>query len=161
MGRWCIVQHIFLVFIVCVTRVHTIDFDQICPRMSDRILDGYGPVGKHFCFFLHHNCLFCLFFRKLKVFFARKIPSTGNRSSTEYKEVLHANDIEKCVLQCCLQKLECNVAFMSSGRCYHVRCVSDEQCLPMRRNGMADKWKMVLVRPVSGESPFFFKFSIF
>lgn len=38
---------------------------------------------------------------------------------------------------------------MSNGRCYHVQCASDEQCFPVKRAGMADKWKMVLVNPTT------------
>lgn len=74
---------------------------------------------------------------------------SGNRSFATYKEVVRVNDIEKCVFQCCLQKSECNVAFMSNGRCYHVQCASDEHCLPVKRAGMEDKWKMVLVNPTT------------
>lgn len=153
MNRWCILQHILLAFVACVARVHAIDIDQICPRMLNRVLDGCGPIGEclfYQSFFSSHFSNFGFQSPKnlCKMTILRKL-SAGNRSSTEYKEVSHVNDIEKCVFQCCLQKSECNVAFMSNGRCFHVRCVSDEQCLPLKRSGMADKWKMVLVKPIS------------
>lgn len=38
---------------------------------------------------------------------------------------------------------------MSSGRCFHVQCVNDEQCLPIKQAGIYDKWKTVLVNPVT------------
>lgn len=48
-----------------------------------------------------------------------------------------------------MQKDECNVAFVYNNKCFHVKCIDDEQCMPLERTNMEFKLKMVLVNPVA------------
>lgn len=87
----------------------------------------------------------------------------GNKTAGTYKEFLKASAIDTCAIQCCIQKSECNVAFVFNEKCFHVKCKSNEQCMPLERTNMESKLKMVLVNPVtSGEflpietPPFFY-----
>lgn len=73
----------------------------------------------------------------------------GNKTAGTYKEFSKAPSIEMCAIQCCLQKLECNVAFVFNEKCFHVNCKDDEQCMPLERVNMESKLKMVLVNPVT------------
>lgn len=73
----------------------------------------------------------------------------GNKTAGMYKEFLKASAIESCAIQCCIQKAECNVAFVFNEKCFHVKCNSNEQCLPLERTNMELKLKMVLVNPVT------------
>lgn len=74
---------------------------------------------------------------------------TGNKTAGTYKEYLKASAIDTCAIQCCIQKAECNVAFVFNEKCFHVKCNSDEQCMPLERTNMETKLKMVLVNPVA------------
>lgn len=75
----------------------------------------------------------------------------GNRTAGEYKPIEEGKDIESCVMHCCENKNYCNVAFLFNRTCYHVQCFSDEQCLPLKRLGINEPMKMVLVSPTKGE----------
>lgn len=80
----------------------------------------------------------------------------GNKSAGTYKEFLRASGIEQCAVQCCMQKSECNVAFVLNDKCYHVKCKDDELCMPLERNNLEVKLKMVLVNPVTPGKDIFF-----
>lgn len=73
----------------------------------------------------------------------------GNETAGTYKEYLKASAIDTCAIQCCIQKSECNVAFVFNDKCFHVKCKSNEQCMPLERTNMETKLKMVLVNPVA------------
>uniref|UniRef100_A0A6B2EFS6 Putative serine-type protease inhibitor n=1 Tax=Phlebotomus kandelakii TaxID=1109342 RepID=A0A6B2EFS6_9DIPT len=60
-----------------------------------------------------------------------------------------ARTLEECVQMCCDHGAGCNSAFMFNGTCYHVKCASDQLCLPLRRYPNTTKLYMVLVNPVS------------
>lgn len=57
--------------------------------------------------------------------------------------------LKKCVLDCCVKE-ECNVAFMTDEKCYHIHCVSNELCMPFLSPNPEtfDHVSMILVRPV-------------
>lgn len=74
----------------------------------------------------------------------------GNKSAGEYKEIEEGKQIESCVMRCCADKDYCNVAFLFNRTCYHVRCFTDEECLPLKRPGVSEPMKMVLVSPSKG-----------
>lgn len=74
---------------------------------------------------------------------------SGNKTAGTYKEFLKASGIETCAVQCCMQKTECNVAFVFNNKCFHVKCNDDEKCMPLERTNMEFKLKMVLVNPVA------------
>lgn len=78
--------------------------------------------------------------------------SIGNKTAGTYKEFLKASGIETCAVQCCMQKTECNVAFVFNNKCFHVKCNDDEQCMPLERTNMEFKLKMVLVNPVAPDA---------
>lgn len=64
-----------------------------------------------------------------------------------------------CVESCCADKVNCNVAFVFSEKCYHVQCISNELCLPSKNiTSQASKQplvQMVLVNPVDEGNYFF------
>lgn len=62
---------------------------------------------------------------------------------------MHSNgtDLRVCVLDCCKLKHKCNVAFVYNKTCYHVKCVDDESCLPLKRPNITTSLQMVLVHP--------------
>lgn len=51
-------------------------------------------------------------------------------------------------------KDNCNVAFMTDEKCYHIACKSNDLCMPsLRRNpDSAEHIVMVLVKPKDGDS---------
>lgn len=73
----------------------------------------------------------------------------GNKTAGNYKEFEGAVNLQDCVIECCAQKENCNVAFVFNQTCYHVKCISDEQCLPLERPIVRKQLKMVLVNPVT------------
>lgn len=92
---------------------------------------------------------------------------TGNLSAGNYTHAPADRRLWPCVLSCCTQLAQCNVAFMVAEKCYHVQCVSNELCMPHRHeatNGSAlagsdsdskeatggSQLRMVLVHPVDG-----------
>ncbi|XP_001352876.3 dyslexia-associated protein KIAA0319 [Drosophila pseudoobscura] len=60
-----------------------------------------------------------------------------------------------CLQACCdksrNQTSACNVVLVFHGKCFHIRCSSNEGCLPKQRVRSNEKVQMVLVNPV-GES---------
>ena len=60
-------------------------------------------------------------------------------------------DLRLCVESCCEKGRNntCNVVFMYKMKCYHVKCVSNEACLPKERKSLTERVQMVLVNPVS------------
>ncbi|XP_013097852.1 dyslexia-associated protein KIAA0319-like protein [Stomoxys calcitrans] len=71
--------------------------------------------------------------------------------STDEGEV----DLRTCVEACCEKGRNntCNVVFMFKRKCYHVRCVSNEACLPKERRTLpTGRIQMVLVNPVRSDT---------
>lgn len=77
--------------------------------------------------------------------------SAGKMEAGNYTEVTKDDpDLKTCVEDCCLKKSECNVAFMYDKKCYHIKCISNELCLPKQRtDGLSTNLQMVLVTPVN------------
>lgn len=67
-----------------------------------------------------------------------------------FDEVEEVKEKKTCVLECCL-KDQCNVAFIVDDKCYHVKCRSNELCIPTlsTNSDNADHISMVLVKPLS------------
>lgn len=78
-----------------------------------------------------------------------RVRFAGNKTAGNYKEFEGAANLQDCVIECCAQKDNCNVAFVFNQTCYHVKCVSDEQCLPLERPNVRKQLKMVLVNPAT------------
>lgn len=59
-------------------------------------------------------------------------------------------DPKACLIGCCEKNRNetCNVAFVYKNYCYHVRCISNEACLPKERDQVKDMLQMFLVNPV-------------
>lgn len=93
----------------------------------------------------------------------------GNLSAGNYTHAPADRRLWPCVLSCCTQLAQCNVAFMVADKCYHVQCVSNELCMPHRHEAPANgsttaaaaggdsketggdsELRMVLVHPVDG-----------
>uniref|UniRef100_A0A1B0D665 MANSC domain-containing protein n=1 Tax=Phlebotomus papatasi TaxID=29031 RepID=A0A1B0D665_PHLPP len=68
-----------------------------------------------------------------------------------FSEHLGEKTLDSCVQACCDHGAGCNSAFMFNGTCYHVKCASDQLCLPLRRYPNNTKLYMVLVNPVSDD----------
>lgn len=66
-----------------------------------------------------------------------------------FKEYMRAPAIDTCAIKCCIQKSECNVAFVFNERCFHVKCNSNEECMPLERTNMEANLKMVLINPTT------------
>lgn len=90
--------------------------------------------------------------RKLSfIFFMVSFDSTGNNTAGRYDEY-EAPDLQSCVMACCRQNDKCNVAFMFNQTCYHVKCINDEMCLPLKRpTTVSSDLQMVLVNPIAKE----------
>lgn len=102
-----------------------------------------------------YNNILCVLRKKnSKLMFGYFI--VGNKTAGTYKEFLKASAIDTCAIQCCIQKTECNVAFVFNEKCFHVKCKSDDQCMPLERTNMETKLKMVLVNPVAPGSNYFY-----
>lgn len=74
----------------------------------------------------------------------------GNLTAGNFTEKTDLKGLRQCVMACCLAD-SCNIVFIVESRCFHVKCVSDELCLPLPRVGER-KWdthvSMILVKPV-------------
>uniref|UniRef100_A0A034WJP2 Dyslexia-associated protein KIAA0319-like protein n=1 Tax=Bactrocera dorsalis TaxID=27457 RepID=A0A034WJP2_BACDO len=60
-------------------------------------------------------------------------------------------DSLSCLAACCKKARTndtCNVVFIYKNKCYHVRCHSNEGCLPKQRKQGKDRLQMMLVSPV-------------
>lgn len=66
-----------------------------------------------------------------------------------FEEMVGIKEKKACVLQCCL-KDSCNVVFIVDEKCYHIKCNSNQQCIPMLSPSMenADHVSMVLIKPL-------------
>lgn len=74
----------------------------------------------------------------------------GNKTAGNYTEYTEATKLWPCVAGCCEQKTECNVAFIFNEVCYHVQCINNELCLPLKRStNITTKLRLVLVNPVT------------
>lgn len=69
-----------------------------------------------------------------------------------FTEIEGIKTLKKCVLECCVKE-DCNVAFMTDDKCYHIDCVRNELCIPALSPNpdTFDHVSMVLVRPEKGE----------
>ena len=68
-----------------------------------------------------------------------------------YTEVDGVTTKKTCVLECCVKE-DCNVAFMTDQKCYHIKCTSNDVCIPVENPNMdytARHVSMVLVKPIS------------
>uniref|UniRef100_A0A1Y1M2B5 MANSC domain-containing protein n=1 Tax=Photinus pyralis TaxID=7054 RepID=A0A1Y1M2B5_PHOPY len=74
----------------------------------------------------------------------------GNISAGTYVEVPDLNNLKQCVVKCC-EKEECNVAFRTDEKCYHITCERSETCAPVANlnRESIQHIAMVLVRPVN------------
>lgn len=70
-----------------------------------------------------------------------------------YEEIQGITKLRGCVLECCLKE-NCNVAFMTDDKCYHITCKSNELCVPSSKfnSDAADHLTLVLVKPTDDES---------
>ncbi|CAD6999550.1 dyslexia-associated protein KIAA0319-like protein [Ceratitis capitata] len=60
-------------------------------------------------------------------------------------------DSLSCLAACCKKARTndtCNLVFIFKNKCYHVRCLSNEGCLPKQREQTKDRLQMMLVSPV-------------
>ncbi|XP_050082789.1 dyslexia-associated protein KIAA0319-like protein [Anopheles aquasalis] len=72
----------------------------------------------------------------------------GNTNAGNYTENLKATTLEPCVRDCCEKGANCNTAFIFNHTCYHVKCISNELCLPAKKENVDSTLRMVLVNPV-------------
>lgn len=101
---------------------------QICPNMVHHVFDGATPRAKE----------------KAGIF--EEFEPTGSASDHE-----DGIDLRDCIAACCekqQQNQTCNVVFVFKRKCYHVRCVSNDGCLPKERPQTKERLQMVLVNPV-------------
>ncbi|XP_053672289.1 dyslexia-associated protein KIAA0319-like protein [Anopheles nili] len=71
----------------------------------------------------------------------------GNKNAGNYTENSQATSLETCVRDCCRKGPNCHTAFIFNETCYHVKCISNEMCLPAKRE-TSSTLRMVLVNPV-------------
>lgn len=72
----------------------------------------------------------------------------GNISAGTYVEITDITDFKQCVKKCCLKE-DCNVAFKTDDKCYHITCASSALCTPIPANPESSRHvSMLLVRPV-------------
>uniref|UniRef100_A0A1Q3FBJ4 Putative serine-type protease inhibitor n=2 Tax=Culex tarsalis TaxID=7177 RepID=A0A1Q3FBJ4_CULTA len=76
----------------------------------------------------------------------------GGREAGNYTETPDATTLRPCVQLCCDKGPDCNTAFIFNRSCYHVRCLSNELCLPAKKKNLSTTLQMVLVNPVGGDS---------
>lgn len=74
----------------------------------------------------------------------------GNQTAGAYSKKDDAHSLEECITSCCDEEV-CNVVFMHDLTCYHIVCVTSEQCAPLFRPEpkFGKHVTMVLVQPVS------------
>lgn len=73
----------------------------------------------------------------------------GNISAGTYVEIPDVN-LNQCVVKCC-SKEDCNVAFRTDDKCYHITCERSDTCAPVAtpNSDSVQHISMVLVRPVN------------
>ncbi|KAL9928695.1 dyslexia-associated protein KIAA0319-like protein [Glossina fuscipes fuscipes] len=119
---------------ILVRNVNSVKMDSlsICPDMLHYVFEDSMPQ------------------EELKAGTFEKYPSTDDENIPEEL------DLRSCVEACCEKNKNntCNVVvFGSKQKCYHVRCVTNEACLPKERNTNErtipnERLQMVLVNPV-------------
>jgi len=74
----------------------------------------------------------------------------GNQTAGAYSKKDDAHSLEECITSCCGEEV-CNVVFMHDSTCYHIMCVTSDQCAPLFRPEpkFGEHVTMVLVQPVS------------
>ncbi|XP_058057134.1 dyslexia-associated protein KIAA0319-like protein [Anopheles bellator] len=72
----------------------------------------------------------------------------GNTNAGNYTENSKGVTLEPCVRDCCAKGPSCNTAFIFNHTCYHVKCISNELCLPAKKENLSSMPRMVLVNPV-------------
>lgn len=75
----------------------------------------------------------------------------GNAKAGKIIEVPVITTLQPCVDKCCSSLIECNVAFVYNKTCFHVTCISNELCLPLKRNNITANLAMQLVKPVADD----------
>ncbi|KAF5285922.1 hypothetical protein FQA39_LY04383 [Lamprigera yunnana] len=72
----------------------------------------------------------------------------GNMTAGTFTEIDSSNNFKRCIRKCCLAN-DCNVAFRSNDKCYHITCASNALCVPIRASTeLGQHVSMVLIRPV-------------
>lgn len=104
------------------------DLTTLCPNMVRYVFESAMPRDEF----------------KAGIF--EKYPSNGEGENVAGNNV----DLRACVEGCCekARNNTCNIVFMYKHKCYHVRCVSNEACLPKERRSLTERIQMVLVNPV-------------
>ncbi|XP_017783427.1 PREDICTED: dyslexia-associated protein KIAA0319-like protein [Nicrophorus vespilloides] len=77
----------------------------------------------------------------------------GNTTAGKYSEINDVKTAKECVYACCVKE-ECNVAFMTTTKCFHIECASNELCVPVQNPNIDEidqHISMVLVRPAPGQ----------
>ncbi|XP_041775051.1 dyslexia-associated protein KIAA0319-like protein [Anopheles merus] len=72
----------------------------------------------------------------------------GNKDAGNFTENAKATTLEECVRDCCLKGTSCHTAFMFNHTCYHVKCISNDLCLPAKKE-TSSALRMVLVNPLA------------
>lgn len=128
------------IFLYLILNWNIYAYDQgTCPRMVLQIFSGYAPLGLYlkynFLNLCNNTVIACSY--------------SGNDTAGKYTEDKTAYNIEDCVLNCCKQKYDCNVAFIYNQTCFNVKCISDDLCLPLQRPNITTALQMVLVHPTT------------
>uniref|UniRef100_A0A182QFI0 MANSC domain-containing protein n=1 Tax=Anopheles farauti TaxID=69004 RepID=A0A182QFI0_9DIPT len=71
----------------------------------------------------------------------------GSRNAGNFTENSKATTLEECVKDCCLKGANCHTAFIFNHTCYHVKCISNDLCLPAKKE-TPSTLRMVLVNPI-------------
>ncbi|KAL0275001.1 UNVERIFIED_CONTAM: hypothetical protein PYX00_002996 [Menopon gallinae] len=70
----------------------------------------------------------------------------GNASAGLYVKYPNINSVNLCLESCCSSH-KCNVMFMHGKDCFHIKCFSNEECIPMYRTDLRNI-SMMLVAPL-------------
>uniref|UniRef100_A0A182YN71 MANSC domain-containing protein n=1 Tax=Anopheles stephensi TaxID=30069 RepID=A0A182YN71_ANOST len=71
----------------------------------------------------------------------------GNKNAGNFTENAKASTLEECVRDCCVKGTNCHTAFIFNHTCYHVKCISNDLCLPAKKE-TTSTLRMVLVNPI-------------
>lgn len=96
-------------------------------------------------------CVLCIDLEKCPHIYSQVFSGfspTGNKKAGTYTDRPDINSLDLCVSECCNLKSNCHVAFLFNTTCYHVKCVTSELCLPMKKQNMTNL-EMMLVNTVS------------
>uniref|UniRef100_A0A182M2I7 MANSC domain-containing protein n=1 Tax=Anopheles culicifacies TaxID=139723 RepID=A0A182M2I7_9DIPT len=75
----------------------------------------------------------------------------GNKNAGNFTENSKATTLEQCVRDCCMKGSNCHTAFIFNHTCYHVKCISNDLCLPAKKE-TSSTLRMVLVNPIEDGS---------